>query len=282
MANPRWREQPDYLFDVLASYAAMEQETPPFAPQAQAQRRQQAETYAWQNLPWWRRSWFRNNLRRAQDYSQLREHSKSHLVRLIDVGRQFALRAGELLAQDGVLEAPDEVFFLEREELIEALRGEISTATVQRRIEQRRRERQRYAALQPPEALIGDQPVYDDRLPQDGPVLSGLPSSPGRVTGTARVLRSPQEGVRLQAGDILVAPSTDPGWTPLFLLAAGLVMETGGYLSHGAIVAREYGIPAVINVSRATQRIADGTTVTLDGGAGTVQLATAEEAHQAG
>jgi pyruvate,water dikinase len=96
------------------------------------------------------------------------------------------------------------------------------------------------------------------------------------------VLRSPQEGARLQAGDILVAPSTDPGWTPLFLLAAGLVMETGGYLSHGAIVAREYGIPAVINVSRATQRIADGTTVTLDGGAGTVQLATAEEAHQAG
>jgi rifampicin phosphotransferase len=281
MANPRWREQPDYLFDVLASYAAIAQETPPFDPQAQAQRRQQAATYALQNLPWWRRSWFRNNLHRAQEYSQLREHSKSHLVRLIDVGRQFALRAGELLAQDGVLEAPDDVFFLEREELIEALRGEISTATIQRRIEQRRRERQRYAALQPPEALIGDQPVYDDCLPQDGLVLSGLPSSPGRVTGTARVLRSPQEGARLQAGDILVAPSTDPGWTPLFLLAAGLVMETGGYLSHGAIVAREYGIPAVINVSRATQRIADGATITLDGGAGTVQLAT-EEMHQTG
>jgi len=281
MANPRWREQPDYLFDVLASYAAIAQETPPFDPQAQAQRRQQAETYALQNLPWWRRSWFRNNLRRAQEYSQLREHSKSHLVRLIDVGRQFALRAGELLAQDGVLEAQCDVFFLEREELIEALQSEIGAQTMQRRIEQRRRERQRYAALQPPEAIIGEQPVYDDRLPQDGPVLSGLPSSPGRVTGTARVLRSPQEGARLQAGDILVAPSTDPGWTPLFLLAAGLVMETGGYLSHGAIVAREYGIPAVINVSRATQRIADGATVTLDGGAGTVQLAT-EEAHQTG
>ena len=272
MANPRWREQPDYLFDVLASYAAIEQETPPFDPQAQAQRRQQAETYALPNLPWWRRSWFRNNLRRAQEYSQLREHSKSHLVRLIDVGRQFALRAGALLVQDEMLETQQDVFFLAREELIEALQGEISAATMQRRIEQRHIERQRYAALQPPEAIIGDQPVYDDRLPQDGPVLSGLPSSPGRVTGTARVLRSPQEGVRLQAGDILVAPSTDPGWTPLFLLAAGLVMETGGYLSHGSIVAREYGIPAVINVSRATHRIADGATVILDGGAGTVQL----------
>jgi len=69
-----------------------------------------------------------------------------------------------------------------------------------------------------------------------------------------------------------VAPSTDPGWTPLFLLAAGLVMETGGYLSHGAIVAREYGIPAVLNVPLATQRIPDGATIVLDGGAGTVQM----------
>ena len=105
-----------------------------------------------------------------------------------------------------------------------------------------------------------------------GSVLTGLPSSPGRVTGIARVLYSPQEGARLQPGEILVAPSTDPGWTPLFLLAAGLVMETGGYLSHGAIVAREYGIPAVLNIPLATQRIPDGSTILLDGAQGVVQL----------
>ena len=102
--------------------------------------------------------------------------------------------------------------------------------------------------------------------------LYGLPSSAGRVIGSARVLRLPQEGARLQPGDILVAPSTDPGWTPLFLLASGLVMETGGYLSHGAIVAREYGIPAVLNVAAATSCIPDGSTVILDGAAGTVQV----------
>ena len=72
-----------------------------------------------------------------------------------------------------------------------------------------------------------------------------------------------------------MAPSTDPGWTPLFLLASGLVMETGGYLSHGAIVAREYGIPAVLNVPLATQRIADGSTITIDGGQGIVWLSAA-------
>jgi pyruvate,water dikinase len=92
------------------------------------------------------------------------------------------------------------------------------------------------------------------------------------VTGIARVLYSPQEGTRLQPGEILVAPSTDPGWTPLFLLASGLVMETGGYLSHGAIVAREYGIPAVLNVPLATQSIPDGSSVLLDGAQGVVQV----------
>ena len=115
-------------------------------------------------------------------------------------------------------------------------------------------------------------PVYAEGFTPQGTVLSGLPSSPGRVTGVARVLFSPHEGARLQAGEILVAPSTDPGWTPLFLLAAGLVVETGGYLSHGAIVAREYGIPAVLNVPLATQRIPDGSTVLLDGAQGVVQL----------
>jgi phosphoenolpyruvate synthase/pyruvate phosphate dikinase len=162
------------------------------------------------------------------------------------------------------------VFLLEGEEIRAALRGEYSAQEIAQRLAGRRLERQRYAALQAPEVFVGDRPIYEQPLAEHGMVLHGLPSSPGRVTGIARVLRSPQEGARLHPGEILVAPSTDPGWTPLFLLAAGLVMETGGYLSHGAIVAREYGIPAVLNIPMATRRIADGSTITLDGGAGTV------------
>ncbi len=273
MANPRWREQPDYLFDILASYAAIEQEAPPFDPQQQAQRRQAAEADALQQMPRLLRGWFRTTLRRAQVFSRLREQCKSHVVRFIDLSRQLALRAGDLLVQDGVIATPETVFLLERDEVLAALRGEMPAPDVSRRLEQRRVERQRYAAMQPPEAFVGDRPLYDATPRPDGTVLSGLSSSPGRVTGVARVIRTPQEGRRLQPGEILVAPSTDPGWTPLFLLAAGLVMETGGYLSHGAIVAREYGIPAVLNVPLATQRIPDGATVMLDGGAGTVKIA---------
>jgi rifampicin phosphotransferase len=193
-------------------------------------------------------------------------------VQLIDVGRLMALRAAHFLVQDGLLETPEAVFFLAGEEMIAALRGALSAAAVRHLITQRHLVRQRDAMRQPPDLFVGERPVYAAELTPQGPVLSGLPSSPGRVTGVARVLRSPQEGTRLQAGDILVAPSTDPGWTPLFLLAAGLVMETGGYLSHGAIVAREYGIPAVLNVPLATQRIVDGSTILLDGAQGVVQL----------
>ena len=272
MANPRWREQPDYLFEVIAAYAALDQEAAPFAPQVQAQRRQNAEQQALRQLSFWKRGWFRTVLRRTQEFSRLRENSKSHLVRLIDIGRCMTLAAARFLVEDGALVDPASIFLLEGEEVGAALHQTLSPPEIAQRLSQRRLERQRYAALQAPEVFIGDRPVYEQPLAGQGRVLRGLPSSPGRVTGIARVLRSPQEGTRLHAGEILVTPSTDPGWTPLFLLAAGLVMETGGYLSHGAIVAREYGIPAVLNIPMATQHIPDGSPITLDGGEGTVRM----------
>ncbi|GIX48954.1 MAG: phosphoenolpyruvate synthase [Candidatus Tectimicrobiota bacterium] len=271
MANPRWREQPDYLFATLAAYAALPGETPPFAPQVQSQRRQAAERELLRQVaPWWR-PWLRLVIRRSQEFSRLRENSKAHLVRLIDVGRMLALAAGRFLVADGLLQQVEEVFLLTGDEVKAALRGELTASALRQRLAQRRLERQRDAALQPPEAFVGTRPLYGQALDGEA-VLRGLPSSPGRVTATVRVLRSPREGDRLQPGEILVAPATDPGWTPLFLLAAGLVVETGGYLSHGAIVAREYGIPAVLNVPQATRRIPDGAIVTLDGGEGLVRL----------
>jgi len=272
MANPRWREQPDYLFEVLATYASLPQARAPFDPEEQARRRQAAEHEVCRLLTPWRRPWFRATLRRTQAFSRLRENSKSHLVQLIDIGRLMALRAAHFLMQDGLLEDAEAIFCLQIEEVRTALRGAMPVETVRHLITQRRLERQRNAARHLPDLFIGECPLYTESLPTQGTVLTGLPSSPGRVTGIARVLYSPQEGARLQPGEILVAPSTDPGWTPLFLLASGLVMETGGYLSHGAIVAREYGIPAVLNIPLATQRIPDGSSILLDGAQGVVQV----------
>jgi rifampicin phosphotransferase len=100
-------------------------------------------------------------------------------------------------------------------------------------------------------------------------MLRGTPASPGSITGRARVILDPT-GAYLEPGEILVAPSTDPGWTPLFLTAGGLVMEMGGSISHGAVVAREYGIPAVVGVPGATERITTSQRITVDGSNGVV------------
>jgi phosphoenolpyruvate synthase/pyruvate phosphate dikinase len=106
----------------------------------------------------------------------------------------------------------------------------------------------------------------------DGRVLVGLAASRGVVTGVARVVLSPQAANALQPGEILVTRATDPGWTPVFSVIGGLVLEIGGALSHGAIVAREYGLPAVTNIPQATQLIRDGQVITVDGATGRVTL----------
>jgi len=126
-----------------------------------------------------------------------------------------------------------------------------------------------------PRVLLSDgtepEAVATVATPEPG-TLVGSPASAGTVSGVARVVLDPV-GARLEPGEILVAPSTDPGWTPLFLTAGGLVMEMGGSNSHGAVVAREYGIPAVVGVPGATRDITSGMRVTVDGAAGVVRLA---------
>jgi len=102
--------------------------------------------------------------------------------------------------------------------------------------------------------------------------LAGVPVAAGRASGTARLISHPDEGSRLQPGDVMVAPSTDPGWTPLFLKSSAVIMETGGFLSHGAIVAREYGIPAVVNIPGVIRVIKEGWKVDVDGDEGKVFL----------
>ena len=107
-------------------------------------------------------------------------------------------------------------------------------------------------------------------LPPDGDAWTGIAAAPGAAEGAACVLRTPHDGGRMRRHDVLVAPSTDPGWTPLFLRASAVVTETGGYLSHGAVVAREFGLPAVVNVRDAMRLIADGDRLRVDGDAGRV------------
>ena len=194
--------------------------------------------------------------------------------------------SGEALVAAGAVAAPDDVFFLNLDEaragLLKGpaggpggehgngpadLRGLVADRREAYAVELERRHVPRLLLSDgtEPEAL---QPAGTARVRGAG-TLTGSPASAGTVTAAARVILDPV-GAHLEPGEILVAPSTDPGWTPLFLTAGGLVMEMGGPNSHGAVVAREYGIPAVVGVPDATLRLTTGQQITVDGGAGTV------------
>jgi pyruvate,water dikinase len=182
------------------------------------------------------------------------------------VRRQLARVGAELTAR-GRLAAADDVFFTD---LTEARAGpagrDLRELVAARRAAYDLELRRRHV----PRVMLSDgtEPEAESGAAPDG-ALVGTPASAGTVTAAARVILDPV-GAHLEPGEILVAPSTDPGWTPLFLTAGGLVMEMGGANSHGAVVAREYGIPAVVGVPDATTRLHTGQTVTVDGAAGTV------------
>ena len=171
----------------------------------------------------------------------------------------------------GVLEAQDDIFFVNLAEL----RPLVAGAALGGKIAARKAEFARQRKVMPPPIVLGqfdpEQLAREDARGASR-VLHGLAASAGVATGPARVMLRPQEGRPIQPGEILVAPCTDPGWTPYFLAAAGIVMDVGGLLSHGSIVAREYGIPAVVNVGSATRSIATGQIVRVDGDRGVVTV----------
>jgi pyruvate,water dikinase len=200
----------------------------------------------------------------------LREHPKYYIVRALDFAKRTILEEAVGLTEAGLLRSPDEVFWFSLEELEDILR----TRRVDRAVLDARRDRfERDAGLRPPRVITSEGEMVSataGALVPEG-ALAGTAASAGVVEGRARVVLK-LEGSRLRKGEILVAPYTDPAWTPLFPLASGLVTEVGGLMTHGAVVAREYGIPAVVGVDRATEAIPDGAHVRVNGSEGYVEV----------
>ncbi|MCL2337759.1 MAG: PEP-utilizing enzyme, partial [Firmicutes bacterium] len=200
----------------------------------------------------------------------IREHPKYFLVQHLDLCKQVIMSEAEKLAAAGVLKQPADVFWLALAE-IEAI-----TATKQpeqRMIIKRQAKFEQDQKLKPPRAITSEGETITVRPGADAPpgALAGSPVSAGVVESRARVILH-LATAHLEKGDILVTPYTDPAWTPLFPLAAGLVTEVGGLMTHGAVVAREYGIPAVVGVENATRLIQDGQKIRVDGTRGLVEI----------
>jgi rifampicin phosphotransferase len=276
----RWSEDPTYVLGVLANYLQLK--NPDLAPGVQFQRgAQEAEsmvaelTRRARHKGWLRGQLVRFFLKRVRTLAGLREMPKFCLVLILAQMRETLWSVGKELAEAGQLEEVEDIFFITLQEAHTALAGEGMRQVVSERragydFELRRR--------QIPRVLLSDgtEPTAatssgDAAAGVSEGTLLGSPASPGTVTAKARVILDPT-GAKLEPGEILVAPSTDPGWTPLFLTAGGLVMEMGGMMSHGAVVAREYGIPAVVGVAGATERITTGQQITVDGAAGKISI----------
>jgi pyruvate,water dikinase len=203
-----------------------------------------------------------------------RENWKNEAVRLFASFRRVFLELGERLRQKGTFTEREDIFFLEIAEVEPVVQGRAGF-NVKERIAQRRAEYEWNMAQTPPPVVVGrydPQKHAASKFDADVKVLKGIAVSPGVVTGKARVITRPDDGQHVEPGEILIAPVTNPAWTPYFLPAAGVVIDMGGVLSHGAIIAREYGLPAVVNVGPASRIIRTGQTIRVDGDRGTVTI----------
>jgi pyruvate,water dikinase len=222
---------------------------------------------------------FHRLLAETQHLVPVREEQVRELTIAWPVMRRAVLRLGEELVAQGLIDERDDVFFLTRAEVLAALSTGALEPTVD--VPERRSRREEQARLVPP-LLVGRLngvlrrmwdafPRLVGAIPSERALVSGAPASPGRASGPVRVIRGSHEFDQLQRGEILVAPLTAPAWTPLFTRAAAVVTDVGSAASHASIIAREYGIPAVVGCGDATARLRTGMRVTVDGGTGNVE-----------
>jgi len=215
---------------------------------------------------------------RAREAIRSREETKSGLVAVAAAFKVAYRRLGRLMTDEGLLPDADAVFFLDHAELGACISGDRTLAA---RAVARREAHAEQAKLRFPDVFVGLPEPERPRVAEGVRSVSGAPVSRGRVIGRVRVVRDLTEAEALEPGEILVAPITDVGWTPYFSLIAGLVTDVGSAVSHGAVVAREYGLPAVVNTRFGTDVFHTGDLVELDGDHGLVRIVEDESANAA-
>lgn len=276
--RPRWRDDPTPIVQTIQNYLQLED--PNLAPNSIFERgAAEAQQHASELIAQIRGTRFgaiRARLigaaiQRMRLLAGVRESPKFYIIQLFGIYHAALLESGHELAARGALAQAEDIFFVPLAQLRRCANGEaldLKAIVAAQRAEYE----QDCARRRMPRLLLSSGEVFYEGLSEAGAAdLVGDPVSPGVVEGRARVVLDPR-GVRLEPGEILVCPATDPGWTPLFLTAGGLVMEIGGMITHGSVVAREYGIPAVVGVHEATTRIANGQRIRVDGTQGRIVL----------
>lgn len=261
---PTWAERPEAPLALVRAQL----ESPPVTQEEMhaksAAARAAATDRVLASLPADKHEAFKGIVREMEGYVPVREGRAYRQMLITGAMRLFLLRIGASLVDAGRVAAADDIFFLQPDDLA-------GTGSLHDTAAARRAEWERWSTLKLP-MFIGTPGFFQQTASEAIAAWRGQPASRGVVTGTARILAGPEEGHRLSHGEILVCEMTTPAWTPLFAIAGGIVTETGGALSHPAITAREYGIPAVVALDSARSKIRDGQTITVNGGTGEVTL----------
>ncbi|MEE8379466.1 MAG: PEP/pyruvate-binding domain-containing protein [Gammaproteobacteria bacterium] len=278
--QPRWRDTPTQIMQTLQTYLKIDD--PKLAPDTVFKRGEESASAAVAKLQALARKTFGGRIKawiigglvhRLRSFAGLRESPKFNIVRAFGIIRTEIQAYGKTLAERGVLDDPDDIFFLtlaELESISDTTEDSLQPVIAERKENQNREKLRR----QLPRLLFSDGCAFYEGLGGNvdaDTALVGAPVSPGVAEGRVRVVVDPQNA-NLQPGEILVCTGTDPAWTPLFLAAGGLVMEVGGMMTHGAIVAREYGIPAVVGVTQAPTRFTTGQRIRVDGSSGIIEV----------
>jgi len=283
LAYPRWRHKPELLLGAIKTLISADDSHDPELTEAKLMERRRAtvrdclgrvrgQRWGFVKLPL-----FRFVLRWSEKYFLFRDDERFYADYFMTARHDFALAMGRRLADRGIIGAPADVFSLALDEVVDAWQGKITPRHVRIRVRARQAIHEKFRVKAPPMLLRGMHSLDDEAADDaDDDVLRGIAASGGRVTARARVCHSLEETGKVGKGDILVACATDPGWTPVFSVLGGVVIETGGILAHATLVSREYGIPCVMNVSRATEKIRDGQIITIDGDTGRVILGAAD------
>jgi phosphohistidine swiveling domain-containing protein len=277
-ASPTWGTQPALALAAIDRMRFTAADHSPMLQQERLRRERLAATAeARRRLPLPLRGLFDRVLRSSQVYSQGRERSKTTVIRAIHGVRLRLIELARRTRDRGGPEDLADMWLVTASELLAYVSDPPSFTTV---LAERRALKRRLDELEPPFVFEGRQPAigtWARRAATVGPVeagqvLRGIPGCPGLARGRARVVSDPLDPRGLGEGEVLVAPITDPSWTPLFVPAEAVVVDVGALLSHAVIVSRELGIPCVVSVTGATRRIPDGAYIEVDGAAGTVTI----------
>jgi pyruvate,water dikinase len=270
-SKPRWSEDPSYLLINIAK--SIDTADSAGHKHRQQQAYESAEKQLKQKVGYVKRKWVVGLIKQAIKGAETREKAKAYTVKLAQLSRLIFLEAGRRLWQKGLVNDIEDVFYCARAEVYAVLIGYWEGGVLPLIVVERKQSMEALSAENAPDVIVNGENVFAQApSSKGGNQYRGIGVSAGVVEGRAEIIYNPEQGERLTPGDIMVAPSTDPAWTPLFIHAGGIVLETGGYTSHGSIVAREYGIPAVVNVPGVLQLIKNGQSVVVNANNGTITL----------